>query len=61
MNNESKIRVPKLLADRSNWVIYHDRMVWAMDLRDLADHLTNDAMPAAYGAAGAVGGVLAAK
>jgi hypothetical protein len=60
MSDESKISMPKLSADGSNWVIYRDRIVWAMDSRDLADHLTNDAMPAAYGAAGAVGGVPAA-
>ena len=32
-------------------------MVWAMSSRTLPDHLTNDSMPAAYGAAGTVNGV----
>jgi hypothetical protein len=59
MSDETKISVPKLSADGSNWVIYRDRMVWAMDSRDLADHLTNDMMPTAYGAAGTIGGVTA--
>ena len=59
MSEETKISVPKLAADGSNWVIYRDRMVWAMDSWDLADHLTNDTMPAAYGAAGTIGGVTA--
>jgi hypothetical protein len=59
MSDETKISVPKLAADSSNWVIYRDRMVWAMDSRDLADHLTNDTMPAAYGAAGTIGRVAA--
>src|ERR1700761_4803943 len=58
MSNETKISVPKLAADGSNWV-YRDRMIWAMDSRDLADHLTNDTMPTTYGAAGTVGGVMA--
>ena len=59
MSEETKISVPKLAADGSNWVIYRDRMVWAMDSRDLADHLTNTTMPAAYRAAGTIGGVTA--
>ena len=59
MSDKTKISVPKLAADSSNWVIYRDRMVWAMDSRDLADHLTNDTMPATYRAAGTVGRVMA--
>jgi hypothetical protein len=60
MSDESRIVVPKLQADGSNWVIYRDRMVWAMGSRTLSDHLMNVSMPAAYGAAGTVNGVDAA-
>ena len=59
MSDEPRINVPKLSADGSNWVIYRDRMDWAMSSRDLGDHLTNDTMPAAYGLAGTIGGVTA--
>ena len=59
MSDELRINVPKLQADGSNWVIYRDRMLWAMDSRTLSDHLTNVSMPAAYGSAGMVGGLSA--
>jgi hypothetical protein len=60
MSDEQRINVPKLSADGSNWVVYRDRMDWAMGSRILSQHLTNDAMPAAYGAAGTINGVDAA-
>jgi hypothetical protein len=59
MSDELHINIPKLSADGSNWVIYQDRMIWAMDSRTLSDHLTNASMPAAYGAAGTIHGVTA--
>ena len=59
MSDELRINVPKLAADGSNWVIYRDRMLWAMDLRTLSDHLTNISMPTAYGSAGTIGGLSA--
>ena len=57
MSDESQIVVPKLQADGSNWVVYRDRMVWAMNSRTLSEHLTNISMPAVYAAAGAINGV----
>ena len=45
MGDELWINVPKLAADGTNWVVYHDRMAWAMESRALADHLTNQTMP----------------
>ena len=59
MSDELRINVPKLSADGTNWVIYRDRMLWAMDSRTLSDHLTNASMPAAYRAAGTIHGVTA--
>ena len=57
MGDELQINVPKLAADGLNWVVYCDRMVWAMELRALADHLTNQNVPQAYAAAGVVNGL----
>ena len=59
MSNKLRINIPKLQADGSNWVIYRDRMMWAMDSRTLSAHLTNVSMPAAYSQAGTVNGVSA--
>jgi len=33
------MKVPKLDASGSNWVIYKDRFVWAIDARGLLDHV----------------------
>ena len=57
MSDEHRINIPKLAADGSNWVIYRDRMLWAMSLRILSEHLTNVSMPEVYAAAGTVNGV----
>ena len=59
MSNELQINVPKLAADGSNWVIYQDRMLWAMDSRTLSNHLTNVLMPTAYGSVGMISGLSA--
>ena len=59
MSDDLHINVPKLAADGSNWVIYRDRMSWAMNLRSLSDHLTNVTMPATYATAGTVNGITA--
>ena len=61
MSGELRINVPKLAADGSNWVVYRDRMTWAMDSRLLSDHLTNVSMPAAYGPGTINGVTLAAR
>ena len=57
MGDESWIVIPKLQVDGSNWVVYRDWMVWAMNSRTLSEHLTNVSMPAVYAAAGAINGV----
>ncbi|KAJ8695386.1 hypothetical protein PTI98_007989 [Pleurotus ostreatus] len=33
------LRVPKLDAAGNNWVIYRDRLMWAVDARGLLKHL----------------------
>src|SRR5260221_14214559 len=33
------MKVPKLDAGGSNWVIYKDRFMWAIDARGLLDHV----------------------
>ena len=35
-------KVPKLLADGSNWITYKDRLRWALDARGLSDHLDDN-------------------
>ncbi|KAJ3489198.1 hypothetical protein NLJ89_g11551 [Agrocybe chaxingu] len=39
---EDFLKVPKLLADGSNWVTYKDRLRWAVDARGLLNHLDED-------------------
>ncbi|KAF8799808.1 hypothetical protein BYT27DRAFT_7027195, partial [Phlegmacium glaucopus] len=33
------LRIPRLDASGSNWVIYKDRFLWSIDARGLLDHL----------------------
>ena len=33
------LRIPKLEVTGTNWVIYKDRFIWAVDARGLAEHL----------------------
>ncbi|KAJ7127734.1 hypothetical protein C8R44DRAFT_616559, partial [Mycena epipterygia] len=40
------LRIPKLEVTGTNWVIYKDRFIWAVDARGLAEHLEPDAAPA---------------
>ncbi len=55
MSDETKITVTKLVADGSNWVTYHDRMLWAVDSHGLTEHLTSSTITQAYQDAGNVG------
>ncbi|KAF9466346.1 hypothetical protein BDZ94DRAFT_1138953, partial [Collybia nuda] len=36
---EDNFKVPKLLADGSNWVTYKDRLRWALDAHGMLDQL----------------------
>src|ERR1700677_1090404 len=57
MNEDYKLNILKLAADGSNWVMYRDRMKYALDTRGWADHLTNTRVTQAYKDAGDVGGM----
>jgi hypothetical protein len=39
MSKEEFFKVPKLLADGSNWVTYKDRLRWALNARGVLNHL----------------------
>jgi hypothetical protein len=55
MSDDLKISITKLVADGSNWVTYRDRMLWAVNSRDLSEHLTNASMTQLYNNAGTIG------
>ena len=55
MSDDLKISITKLVADGSNWVTYRDRMLWAVDSRDLSQHLTSASMTQTYIDAGNIG------
>jgi len=58
MSEDLKISVTKLIADGSNWVTYHDRLMWAIDSHNLSDHLTNLSVTQTYLDKGDVNGVM---
>jgi len=39
MSKEEFFKVPKLLADGSNWVTYKDRLRWALNAHGILNHL----------------------
>ncbi|KAF9520067.1 hypothetical protein BS47DRAFT_1287619, partial [Hydnum rufescens UP504] len=41
------IWVTKLVADGTNWVTYHDWIMWALNAKGLLEHLTSDTIIAA--------------
>ena len=51
------IQVPKLSPDGSNWVVYHNRLIWAMQTNTFTDHAVADAPLMAYIAVGDIGGL----
>jgi transposase InsO family protein len=55
MSDDLKISITKLVADGSNWVTYRDRMLWAVNSRDLSEHLTNASITQTYTNAGTIG------
>ena len=50
-----KQNIPKLAVDGSNWVIFHDRLLWVLDMNSLSEHLVHNTIPASYTNAGPVG------
>ena len=55
MNDDRTTISTKLLADGSNWVIFRDHMLWAIDSRGLNDHITSATITQPYIDAGRVG------
>src|SRR6267142_598588 len=51
------IQVPKLSPDGSNWVVYRDRLIWAMQTNTFTVHAAADAPTTAYTAIGNVSGL----
>ncbi len=43
-----RFRLPKLATDGSNWVVYRDRVIWAMKAHTIDDHISADTPPQAY-------------
>ena len=37
--SDESLRIPKLEIFRTNWVIYKERFVWALDARGIVDHI----------------------
>ena len=58
MSDKLKINVTKLVTDGSNWVTYHNRMLWAIKSCSLSKHLTKTSITQAYKDMGEVGTVL---
>jgi hypothetical protein len=54
---DQRLTIPKLLADGTNWVIYRDRIVWALGANGLDIHLTEDTPPEDFLAEGVIGGL----
>jgi hypothetical protein len=55
--HKTQTQVPKLLQDGSNWVIYCDRLKWALQMNSFDDHTSADSPPVVYVALGDIGGV----
>jgi len=51
---KAQVQVPRLALDGSNWVIYHDRLKWVLQISNFNDHSLSDSPSAAYIALGDV-------
>jgi len=60
MHGDDTKSIPKLQADGSNWVMYRDHLTLALETNGLDTHITNDAAPSEYVAAGTIGNLDAA-
>jgi predicted Rdx family selenoprotein len=52
-----KLHVEKLIADGSNWVTYHNHMLWALRSHWLSDHLTSTMVTQTYTNIGTVNSI----
>ena len=57
MSDDLKIGVTKLIADGLNWVTYRDQMLWAINSRNLSEHLTSTVVTQTYTNVGTAGSV----
>ena len=55
--DDTKIIIPKLAHDGSNWVIYWDCMLWSFRTNSTDSHFMHDSPPAPYVAIGQVNGL----
>ena len=55
--NNPKISIPRLLPNGTNWVIYCDHFLWAMENNLLDVHLQNENAPSEYADAGTINGL----
>ena len=56
-----RVRLPKLASDGSNWVVYRDRVIWALQTSTIADHITANTPSTAYINLGDIDSVTAAE
>ena len=56
-SEDSKLTVPKLSSDGSNWVIYRNRLVYTLNAHGLDVHLTHETPPQEYIDEGDIGGL----
>jgi hypothetical protein len=54
---KAQVQVSKLASDRSNWVIYCNRLKWALWTNSFTDHSLADSPPADYLALSDIGGI----
>jgi hypothetical protein len=52
-----QVQVPKLSLDSANWVIYHDRLKWAMQTNSFNAHASDTSSTQAYTTLGMIGGL----
>jgi transposase InsO family protein len=57
MHTDNAKSIPKLNVDGSNWVIYRDHIMLALEMNGLDIHLTEPSAPKEYVNAGAIGGL----
>src|SRR5487761_336488 len=54
---EQRVQVPKLSPDGTNWVIYRDRLTWAMQTNTFDEHKQHNSPSLTYTAAGNLNGL----
>jgi hypothetical protein len=52
-----QVQVPKLSLDGANWVIYHNRLKWAMQTNSFNAHASDTSLTQAYTTLGMIGGL----